>query len=154
MERVRATPEAPTPITRVRVSPEPPPQIERVRASAQARVRPNHDPEPQTKNEHGVWTQGNAFMKMVDCDGERIPWPCTQTGYIKDHRTETHVSHYGRVFKLMTAEEAKRADEAISKKMQECFPNSPYQRGVIPIRRPWLEKERARLLREEGEHDE
>jgi len=154
MERVRVTSEPSAPITRVRVIPEPQSKIERVRASAPARVRPNHEPEPNTKNEHGIWTQGNVFMKMVDCEGECIPWPCTQTGFLKDHRTHTHVSHYGRVFKLMTKEESAIADAHIYHKMQECFPNSSWQRGVIPKRSPWLEKERARLLKEIGEDHE
>lgn len=79
-------------------------------------------------NEFGVYKKEDGVSyKLVLCDGERIEWPCSETGFIKDGRTSTHVAHYGRIFKLMTEEESKAADIAVVRRMILCFPNSKLQ---------------------------
>jgi hypothetical protein len=128
---------------RVRINPNPPKRVkiaekpQRVTLSEAAeqtkRVRVEDTPEDRRKHVgNGVWLdEKGCYWKKVD----GVWLSCFPSGYLKDQKTETHTCHYGRAFpnKKLTDEERKKLDKAIFDRMEECFPNSSYQRGKIPV---------------------
>jgi hypothetical protein len=82
--------------------------------------------------------KGKHF-KLVD----GVYLACFPSGYLKDQRTKTHICHYGRAFPSnpLSKEDDAALDAAIYKKMQECFPGSPYLDGKIPMVRKYSQKD-------------